>query len=217
MFGGFVGDACFLGKNRFFGFGCAEVEFDADHALAGEVFEVFEDALIARVVGHDEAESWGGVEGHAEAFDGQLASVVCQGMQYDGGVLAGFDDFVEVADRAFAYKLGGGLARGRGDRWGPLLFRDVLGLYSFPARPDDDGWTDHPTIVVLAAEILHARNRGDVRTDVDSFDSAVFFLLGLYALLTTLAHPAPARENLLTKYVTNTSYSLGMNPRATTE
>jgi|GEM_PF-313540 AcrR family transcriptional regulator len=103
------------------------------------------------------------------------------------------------------------------DRWGPLLFRDVLGLYFSSARPDDDGWTDHPTIVLLAAEILHARNRGDVRTDVDSFHSAVFFLLGLYALLTTLPHPAPARENLLTKYVTSTLYSLGMNLPATTE
>src|SRR5262249_10151949 len=44
-------------------------------------------------------------------------------------------------------------------RWGGALFRDVIGLYFSPTRPEDDAWTDHPTIVLLAAEILRARNR----------------------------------------------------------
>lgn len=95
-------------------------------------------------------------------------------------------------------------------RWGPLLFRDVLGLYFSPARPQDDAWTDHPTIVLLAAEILHARNRGQTRSDIDSFHSAVFFLLGLYALLTTLPAAIPDRESLLNKYVTSALYSIGI-------
>lgn len=95
------------------------------------------------------------------------------------------------------------------DRWGPLLFRDVLGLYFSSARPEGDEWTDHPTIVLLAAEILRARNRGETRPDVDSFHSAVFFLLGLYALLTTLRDSTPGRDNLLAKYIASSLHSVG--------
>ncbi|UMB69621.1 TetR/AcrR family transcriptional regulator [Mycobacterium paraterrae] len=95
------------------------------------------------------------------------------------------------------------------DRWGPLLFRDVLGLYFSSARPDDDEWTDHPTIVLLAAEILRARNRGQTRPDVDSFHSAVFFLLGLYALLTTLRDSTPGRDSLLRKYIVSSLHGIG--------
>ncbi|WP_105363635.1 TetR/AcrR family transcriptional regulator [Mycobacterium sp. ITM-2016-00316] len=94
------------------------------------------------------------------------------------------------------------------DRWGGPLFRDVIGLYFSPTRPEDDEWTDHPTIVLLAAEIVRARNRGEVFSDVDAFHSAVFFLLGLYALLTTMRSGAPGREGLLMKFVTSQLRSL---------
>jgi AcrR family transcriptional regulator len=94
------------------------------------------------------------------------------------------------------------------DRWGSALFRDVIGLYFSPTRPEDDEWTDHPTIVLLAGEIVRARNRGDVFADVDAFHSAVFFLLGLYALLTTMRTDAPGRDGLLAKFVASQLRSL---------
>lgn len=94
------------------------------------------------------------------------------------------------------------------NRWGSALFRDVIGLYFSPTRPENDEWTDHPTIVLLAAEIMRARNRGEVFADVDAFHSAVFFLLGLYALLTTMRSETPGRDGLLDKYVASELRSL---------
>ncbi len=94
------------------------------------------------------------------------------------------------------------------DRWGSALYRDVIGLYFSPTRPVDDEWTDHPTIVLLAAEIIRARNRGEVFSDVDAFHSAVFFLLGLYALLTTMRSDAPGHDVLLAKFVASQLRSL---------
>jgi AcrR family transcriptional regulator len=95
-------------------------------------------------------------------------------------------------------------------RWGGALFRDVIGLYFSPTRPEDDEWTDHPTIVLLAAEILRARNRGEANAEVDAFHSSVFFLLGLYALLTTTRDTTPGRDGVLTKYVTSSLRSVGI-------
>ena len=95
-------------------------------------------------------------------------------------------------------------------RWGSALYRDVIGLYFSPTRPEDEGWTDHPTIVLLAAEIMRARNRGEVFADVDAFHSAVFFLLGLYALLTTMRSETPGREGVLDKFVASELRSLGV-------
>ncbi|MDG4664359.1 TetR/AcrR family transcriptional regulator [Mycobacterium sp. 236(2023)] len=94
------------------------------------------------------------------------------------------------------------------NRWGSALFRDVIGLYFSPTRPENDEWTDHPTIVLLAAEIVRARNRGEVFADVDAFHSAVFFLLGLYALVTTMRSETPGRDGLLDKYVARELRSL---------
>ncbi|MFB1298478.1 TetR/AcrR family transcriptional regulator [Mycobacterium sp. pW049] len=94
------------------------------------------------------------------------------------------------------------------NRWGSVLFRDVIGLYFSPARPENDEWTDHPTIVLLAAEIMRARNRGEFFADVDAFRSAVFFLLGLYALVTTMRTETPGRDGLLDKYVASELRSL---------
>lgn len=100
------------------------------------------------------------------------------------------------------------------DRWGGPLFRDVIGLYFSPTRPGDDEWTDHPTIVLLAAEIVRARNRGEVFSGVDAFHSAVFFLLGLYALLTTMRSDAPVRDGVVAKFVARELRSLRPDPVA---
>ncbi|WP_216638126.1 TetR/AcrR family transcriptional regulator, partial [Mycobacterium sp. 1423905.2] len=94
------------------------------------------------------------------------------------------------------------------DRWGSALFRDVIGLYFSPTRPNDDQWTDHPTIVLLAAEITRARSRGETYPEIDAFHSAVFFLLGLYALLTTTREATPGRQGVLVKYLASALRSM---------
>lgn len=70
-------------------------------------------------------------------------------------------------------------------RFGPLLFKELLALHFSPSRPTKDEWTDHPVIVLLVREIERARGDGEVHPEVDAFYSAAFFLLGIYGVLTT--------------------------------
>lgn len=94
------------------------------------------------------------------------------------------------------------------NQWGAALFRDVISLYFSPARPEDDKWTKHPTFVLLAAEIERSRVRGVLYDDVDAYHSAAFFLLGLYALLTSARETGAERDDVLTKFVKSTLRSL---------
>jgi TetR/AcrR family transcriptional regulator, repressor for uid operon len=68
---------------------------------------------------------------------------------------------------------------------GRQLFKELLALHFSPSRPESDGWTDHPVIVLLVREIERARGDGEVHPEVDAFYSATFFLLGIYGVLTT--------------------------------
>jgi AcrR family transcriptional regulator len=70
-------------------------------------------------------------------------------------------------------------------RLGPVLFRDVLALHFSQTRPPAEKSEDHALIVVVARQIELAQERGEVAPDVVPINSAVFFLLGVYALLTT--------------------------------
>ena len=94
------------------------------------------------------------------------------------------------------------------NRWGSALFRDVLSLYFSPNRPEPEQWTNHPTFVLLAAEIERARVRGELYDDVDSYHSAAFFLLGVYALLTTVGESDGERDAALRKFVTSSLRSM---------
>lgn len=96
------------------------------------------------------------------------------------------------------------------ERLGHLLFKDFLALHFSSSRSEDD-WTDHPLIVLLVHEIERARNEGEADPEVDPFYAAVFFLLGLYALLTTTHHSLGIRDEMLEKYVTTALR--GMEPR----
>jgi TetR/AcrR family transcriptional regulator, repressor for uid operon len=89
------------------------------------------------------------------------------------------------------------------ERLGHLLFKDFLALHFSSSRPQDD-WTDHPVIVLLVQEIERAREHGEADTGADAFYSAVFFLLGLYALLTTTHHSLGVRDVMLEKYIAAT-------------
>jgi TetR/AcrR family transcriptional repressor of uid operon len=94
------------------------------------------------------------------------------------------------------------------DRLGSLLFKDVLALHFSPSRPrHDEVWTDHPVIVLLVDEIDRAREHGEAHPDVDAFCSAVFFLLGVYGVLSTTSSQA-ARDTMLRELVATAVRSL---------
>lgn len=97
-------------------------------------------------------------------------------------------------------------------RLGDSLFKDFLALHFSPTRPPAEDGADHPLIVLVAQEIEHARDRGDIDPEVNSMNSAVFFLLGLYALLIT-THDWPTRDALIEDYVARSLR--GMEPPAT--
>ncbi len=92
------------------------------------------------------------------------------------------------------------LVTGLEQRLGPLLFKELLALHFSPSRPHKDDWTDHPVIVLLVSEIERARGDGEVHPEVDAFYSAMFFLLGIYGVLTTTDNP-DARDTMLAKLV----------------
>jgi TetR/AcrR family transcriptional regulator, repressor for uid operon len=94
------------------------------------------------------------------------------------------------------------------DRLGSLLFKDVLALHFSPSRPrHDEVWTDHPVIVLLVEEIDRARQHGATHPEVDAFCSAVFFLLGVYGVLSTTSSQA-ARDTMLKELVATAVRSL---------
>jgi AcrR family transcriptional regulator len=98
------------------------------------------------------------------------------------------------------------LVTGLERRLGAMLFKDFLALHFSQTRPVDES-KEHPVIVLVAQEIEGAKDTGDVDADVNPMNSAVFFLLGLYALLTT-THDWPAQGAMLEDYVTRTLRSI---------
>ena len=85
-------------------------------------------------------------------------------------------------------------------RFGPVLFKEILALHFSPTRPHKDEWTDHPVIVLLVREIERARGDGEVHPEVDAFYSATFFLLGIYGVLTTTDN-SEMRDTMLAKLI----------------
>ena len=91
-------------------------------------------------------------------------------------------------------------------RLGAVLFKDFLALHFSQTRPTDES-KQHPVIVTVAREIEQAQQRGEVDPEVNSMNSAVFFLLGLYALLTT-THDWPGQAAMIDDYVARTLRSI---------
>jgi TetR/AcrR family transcriptional regulator, repressor for uid operon len=100
------------------------------------------------------------------------------------------------------------LVVGLEQRFGPVLFREILALHFSPTRPTRDEWTDHPVIVLLVREIERARGDGKVHPEVDAFYSATFFLLGIYGVLTT-TDTAGTRDTMLAKLIDTAVRGLG--------
>ncbi|MCV7178174.1 TetR/AcrR family transcriptional regulator [Mycolicibacterium sphagni] len=94
------------------------------------------------------------------------------------------------------------LVMGLERRLGAFLFKDFLALHFSQTRPADES-NEHPVIVAVAGEIERAQQRGEVDPAVVPINSAVFFLLGLYALLTT-THDWPAQSAMIDDYVIRT-------------
>jgi AcrR family transcriptional regulator len=99
------------------------------------------------------------------------------------------------------------LVMGLERRLGAALFKDFLALHFSQTRPVDES-NEHPVIVLVAQQIEGAQEGGRVDPDVNPMNSAVFFLLGLYALLTT-THDWPAQDAMLADYVTRNVRSIG--------
>ena len=97
-------------------------------------------------------------------------------------------------------------------QWGLALFRDVTSLYFSPTLPQEENWLQHPTFVLLAAEIERSRHRGELYDDVDAYSSAAFFLVGLYALLTTNRESNAERLEVLRKFVKSSLRSMQTTP-----
>lgn len=101
------------------------------------------------------------------------------------------------------------LVRSLEQRLGAILFKDFLALHFSPTRPTAGSAQDHSMIVLIAREIEHAQVQGQADPHADAMNSAVFFLLGLYALLVT-THDWPAQSGMLEDYVCRTLCSLGV-------
>ena len=92
-------------------------------------------------------------------------------------------------------------------RLGALLFKDFLALHFSQTRPPIEDARDHSLIIGLAEVIEKAQADGRVAPDVNPMNSAVFFLLGLYGLLTTTS-TWPNRAAMVDDYVARTLRSL---------
>jgi AcrR family transcriptional regulator len=92
-------------------------------------------------------------------------------------------------------------------RLGAGLFKDFLALHFSPTRPATEGVKDHPIIVLVARQIERGQELGEVDPYANPVNSAVFFLLGLYALLVA-THDWPTQSAMLTDYVARTRLSL---------
>lgn len=93
-------------------------------------------------------------------------------------------------------------------RLGDPLFTEFLALHFSPTRPPAENGEHHPLIVLISERIEVARERGEIDDDVVAMNSAVFFLLGLYALLIT-THDWPNRPELVADYLARTLRGLG--------
>jgi AcrR family transcriptional regulator len=122
-------------------------------------------------------------------------------LREEARMAADFERFLQGAhDLPTALTEIAGIIKGLEKSVGPVLFKELLALHFSPSRPHSDDWTDHPVIVLLVREIERVRGDGSVHPEVDGFYSAIFFLLGVYGVLTT-TDSVDKRDTMLTKLV----------------
>lgn len=86
-------------------------------------------------------------------------------------------------------------------RLGPVVFREMLALHFSRTRPVEDELIEHPLADFVIAAIARAQRADRIPPDQDASELAVFFLTGLFALLTTGIHESAA-DAVLGRYVT---------------
>ena len=86
-------------------------------------------------------------------------------------------------------------------RLGPVVFRDMLGLHFSSTRPVEDEVTEHPLAEFVTAAISEAQEEGRVPPGAIAGELAVFFMTGLFALLSTGAQDSATADALLSRYV----------------
>lgn len=96
------------------------------------------------------------------------------------------------------------------DRLGGVLFRDVLSIYFTSADLEFNDASQHPVAVLVVELFEKARERGEVYAEVNSVNTAKFFLLGLYALLITSRDSSEVRDRELDDYLS--SFCRGLIP-----
>lgn len=92
-------------------------------------------------------------------------------------------------------------------RFGAVLFKDLLALHLASAQQHLDGWAEHPLIVALVTELDRARAAGRVHPDVNAFDSALFFLFGIYGALCATPD-SPDRDDMTRRLVATVARGL---------
>ncbi|WP_280270527.1 TetR/AcrR family transcriptional regulator [Nocardia wallacei] len=98
------------------------------------------------------------------------------------------------------------LVLGLEQRLGEILFKDLLALHFSQTRTAvdmADSEEDHAVIMLVAREFALAQERGEVGEGVNPMNSAVFFLLGLYALLITMS-AWTTRDEMIEDYLART-------------
>ena len=68
-------------------------------------------------------------------------------------------------------------------RLGSVVFRDMLGLHFSATRPVEDELSEHPLAEFVIAAITDAQDAGRVPLEADASELGVFFMTGLFALL----------------------------------
>jgi TetR/AcrR family transcriptional regulator, repressor for uid operon len=96
-------------------------------------------------------------------------------------------------------------------RIGDILFKDVLRLHFRSRYPASDQWRKHPLLVSVIDLFRGAQERGEIYAEGDAVYSAVFFMMGLYALLATNGDPGLPRKDLLDRYLAGAVR--GLEPR----
>jgi len=82
-------------------------------------------------------------------------------------------------------------------------FKELLALHFSPSRSQPDEWADHPLILQLIREIERSRREGELHPEVDAFYSAMFFLLGIYGVLSA-TDGVEDRDSMIEKLVAST-------------
>jgi TetR/AcrR family transcriptional regulator, repressor for uid operon len=179
-------------------FDAAVAEFKKAGVAAGDIDVIVTNAGVAH----------GTFFFHFETKDHVLAAL---GQREERRIAARLDAFLQdPRDLSATLRKVVALTAALERRLGRLLFRDMLGLYFSPTRPEMTLWTDHPVIARVITEFRQAREQGSLSDDVDPVSGATFFFLAHYALMVT-QEASQSRTQLMDELVA--TVIRGVQPR----